>query len=1213
MGEQGSRSTTGTRRAGERRQGDPAAAGPLAALIARLREDGGDVRAEDLADVLWLAAKVPGITGTPATLPVTDPPVTAEPADTGNGSSGQPQDTDRASEAAPGPPTAPLASLSVPRAATTGRAPGPDPGDGCGTTVHIPAPSTLPDPYALLRALRPLRRRTPVPGAVAQFDEFATAERAAESRLLLPVLRPADTSTHRIALLMDVSSSNAVWRDTFEDLRQAAAQAGVFRDVAHHYVHETPYGEPRLARTFAPGSPSLSGDRLLAPGGHRLVLVLSDCVGPLWRDGHMQRLLHRLARSGPVAVMQPLPQRMWARTHLPPEPGILTRRPGLSGTIGFHAHSAPAAERARPGRVPVPILAPRAEALAAWARLVADLTGGATPGVAGFVGADHPAAPAAPAAESPGAPVERVSRFRATGSPDAVRLATLLAAVPLAFPVMQLVQRALLPESGPDVMAEVVLSGLLRRVDNSASGAGAAVGHTSDGALEFAFRPGVREELLLRLSVEDAQDVLRQASAYVERRFGRGGRNFPVIASAALSDRVAPEHIHARTAGAAAADLDGGAPDAPLLQDFARVSAQVLRRFGAPAALADRAHESAAAAVPADMLAARARDRLDDFRRLGSLRHLDLAVTDLGAAVETEREPAARAGHHAELAEALLLRWSFRPLGEQLREALYAAQEAVPLVPSARLTLTRVLERMADEAVADRLDRDLLPRWALTMMDAQRVDGRTSSAEGSRIAAVLLAGAVDHLAGPAARADADDTLVRDLALARVRVLRRLAVIGAPFARERPGQWCAARLLEALDTADLLVAGGPVDGALVARGAVLFDLARHHSDAGLLPPGNGRPHDAATTADPAARRAHAVRAAADLGAAADEPSWGALHPAERCRCVLDRAHALVLAQAGPPDDAALEEIHTLLDEARRLAETPVADSRSADTPPDPAADAVPTARLAAAGPAAPGRILGGVGDAPLPGRARIVAECALRRALVLTDCCPPGPAGAFVRRQDDAIEAWADALSLLVRDDPRLPAARTSLGELLTARATRTGSVGDRGAAVRMLRRAVDVSAPHDPESAGRRLLLARSLLAFAETTDTSAPREADDILDAVQPDATPPAVDAAVWQLRGDLAARAGDPKRAARCYATAADRAWRHSPAPQWFQAAAAHADALEHLGDTVRALHVYEQLVRALHEGGAPDLCTAREADRVRAAATRLGAAPAADGGGP
>jgi hypothetical protein len=521
--------------------------GRLAELAERLRALGGEPSARELAEALWLAryvapAAVRSDPAPAAPRPEDDHPAEAGPDPCGQGAAPDPPAPDR-------PDARTLLHADRPRPADRGA--GPPGGDSAGAVrVRVPMATALPQPLALQRALRPLQHyRPPVRAAALVLDEQATAEEAAETRLLLPVLRATDRREARLRLLMDVSTSTGVWDTALEELRQICAGLGAFREVAAHYLREDADGTLVAGTARHGGRAVRAADQLRDPTGRQLTLVLSDCAGPLWRSGRMQRLLHHWGQAAPVAVVQPLPQRMWRRTHLPALPGTLRRREGLGARLEF----TPADGGRPPGALPVPVLAPTRTALGTWARLLAGSTGLALPAPAAWVHADHPATPPrAPRAE-PDAEV-LVRAFRRTASRQAVQLAVTYSAVPLLLPVMQLVQRAMQPQSGPTVLAEVLLSGLLER-------------GTQDEWYEF--RPGVRELLLRLLPPGDAFLVLKHCGDYVDRHFGRRARNFPALALNRLTGNSTPPPND---------DTGVPVPDA-----FAEVSALVLDRFVASA------------------------------------------------------------------------------------------------------------------------------------------------------------------------------------------------------------------------------------------------------------------------------------------------------------------------------------------------------------------------------------------------------------------------------------------------------------------------------------------------------------------------------------------------------------------------------------------------------------------------------------------------------
>jgi tetratricopeptide (TPR) repeat protein len=982
----------------------------LTALVARLREAELKPTAEELADALWLARHVPaGASRTPGAAPAG--PAGPHPAG--------PPPLEVAQTLAPspvrtGPQPRARVDLFVP--AQGQGAPGGVP-DGGMRTVPVPAAAALPDPLALQRALRPLQRyRPPMRPVRREVDEVATADRAADTGLVVPVLRTVRRREGRLALVMDVSSSNVVWDTALEELRQVCERAGAFREVAVHRLREDERAPAQL------------GD----PTGRQLTLVLSDCAGPMWRSGRMQRLLHTWASTAPVAVVQPLPQRMWRRTHLPALAGLLRRREGPAGRLEFTPHHIPRRGGAKRG-IPVPVLALRRSSFEAWTRLVAGATGQSLDAAAGLVTARHaPARGRARTAQDIDA-AERVRAFRRTASPAAAQLAVYLSAVPLVLPVMRLVQRAMLVRSGPDVLAEVLLSGLLRRDDDGPADDG--------GGPSYRFLDGVREELIGQLGANSAALVLKHCSEYVQTRYGRTVRNFPAMAAAFLTGSVDPSPaVH-----------EG--PDSRGLRAFAQVSAQVLRRLGA----------AEPAAPPGGMpgegpagLVAQARVCLAHFGEYGTVRDLDAAIQLLGSATQAERRTGERAALYGELAEALLRRWLVRTLPEDLREALDAAQNAITGKPQAHLTLAQVLEAMADEVEAGRLSPRLVPEW-VWVQAAEPPDARL-------MAAILLSTADSSLAeltDSTPRSDGARALREAAATARIRVLRRLAVTGAPYRLRgplRPQDWFTETLQIALTVVQLLLADERREAALLVKGGLLLELARHYRGEGPVPRDVGEE-------DRITARAFADRADKDLHAGIDGLDWNSVPQAQLCRAWLDYADAIEFAHDNLDDDARLRILQAL-DQARLHV------GKDEETE----------------------------------------ADCLLRMARILEQRYTS--TGVWAHR-DSAIAAWTSALPLLPWGDPRRAVVLTSLGRQLTERGVDKDSAVDVHAAVRALRGAIEATPGGDPELPRRRALLGHAYIERFRAEETVADlHEADWALGATARGAHDPELAAYAWWYR---------------------------------------------------------------------------------------------------
>jgi hypothetical protein len=357
--------------------------------------------------------------------------------------------------------------------------------------------------------------------------------------------------------VIDVSASMIIWQDTAAAFRSLLERQGAFRNVRawafdsdEHVGHLTPFGKRASGQPGMRHSPA----ELVDPTGRRAVLILTDAVGAAWYDGTMAPLIAAWARCGPVAIIQVLPRRLWHRTAL--EPVVVAGSVNPAARPPFRAARADGLRTAdlpapRQAGWWVPVLSTGADWLGPWAAMVS----GAVERTELFAVPLHGGAAASAGAANISA-VEQVRRFREReASAIAAELAEYLSAAPLSLPVMRLVQRAMLPRSGPEHLAEVFLSGLLVRADGSAPGG-------DPDAVVYEFRDGVREQLLGGLTQPESlrvQDVISGVSGTVASLFG-GTLNFRAL-------------VPARSATGA-----GLLP--PESRPFARVAASVLSGLG---------------------------------------------------------------------------------------------------------------------------------------------------------------------------------------------------------------------------------------------------------------------------------------------------------------------------------------------------------------------------------------------------------------------------------------------------------------------------------------------------------------------------------------------------------------------------------------------------------------------------------------------------------
>ncbi|WP_030766032.1 pentapeptide repeat-containing protein [Streptomyces sp. NRRL F-2664] len=486
-------------------------------LLAALADGAGvagprpGIGAEEVADILWLAARVDPAGPRPP--PVAPDDVEPEPPPAAEAAASE--EPAAAGGPADGRPAVKLFPASLPHPA------GKPADDGVGrrgTPVRLPRAASLDDPLALMRALRPVGRRS-IGGPGEELDEQLTVERSIERMVPTPVLRPAESRWLDLALVVDTHHSMLLWADLVDELRRVLTRSGVFRDVRTWQLTGTgPGAVPMLTRGRS--GPPRHPLELADPAGRRLILVLSDTVAGGWREASVQGVLRHWCTHNAVAVLNVLPERLWTRGAVRPVPfAVRADRPAAATRSWQRAATArrsrPRTGRARPVDV-VPVVGVAPGSLARLVRVVsgdgrwrrlACLRLDAEPGSGG---------PREAPAGGVRSALEVVERFRAGASPTAQQLAAHLAAVPLTLPVMNLVRRSLLRDSEHGHLAEVALGGLFAPWDHERSAE----------EVEFEFLPGVREALLgsqLRGEVAAVRELVRRRVwEYMSRNRGTG-------------------------------------------------------------------------------------------------------------------------------------------------------------------------------------------------------------------------------------------------------------------------------------------------------------------------------------------------------------------------------------------------------------------------------------------------------------------------------------------------------------------------------------------------------------------------------------------------------------------------------------------------------------------------------------------------------------------
>ena len=441
-----------------------------------------------------------------------------------------------------------------------------EPGAGDGLpamTISLPDAPALPHAGELAAILRPLRydhRRIYATDAV---DEEATALTIALAGVRRVIWQTTRRRRVDLDLVLDVGGSGPLWTRLAAELRAMLATLGTFRSLRFWVLNSDAPDLPLLPLSAITGQSAAwyPYTAVCEPPRTPLVVVLTDGTGHAWQSKDAYRPLREWAARGTVLTVQLLPPRMWNQTSLRALPVLFH-----PASDGYHSGARIDVSDDQlaiiglrrsdlSGATAIPVIGLDAGWLRSWLPLTQGAEAGAVPGYALLIpGPDSPPAKAllaasdAPADERiPTAAVDlddgdpadgtrsrsqpeltaerRYQRFMLTASPDARRLARLMSTTGRpSLPGMRKIRHELMPRSSPDVLAEVLLSGLIEWAPTP-------VAEAMSGNLQLSdFVVGVRD--LLRERPGGVAE-LRRDTALVDRALRAdpgSGRTYDVIA-----------------------------------------------------------------------------------------------------------------------------------------------------------------------------------------------------------------------------------------------------------------------------------------------------------------------------------------------------------------------------------------------------------------------------------------------------------------------------------------------------------------------------------------------------------------------------------------------------------------------------------------------------------------------------------------------------------
>lgn len=385
--------------------------------------------------------------------------------------------------------------------------------------MHIAGAPALGRQLQLERAFATLRTRRATPRGDIELDVDRTVEQFAATGRVRAVWRPRRGRWLDLAVIVERSPTMRFWQATADHFVPVADRGlGALRTRVLFLQHDTAGLSlcDRRGRARA----------LDLPGKDSMVLCLTDTLGSGWASGNIPTRLAQWARQRPVVVVHVLPGRFWPRTPLTAELPLTTWQGRNAGVLQVQIPPVPLLSyldvaslrrvaralcgRSRQGALR---LCRREEDREPWPHEIG----------ARFRGDDADAsendADVTPVPFSVQEIDDLWDDFQASAASSTRRLAVYLAAAPLVMPVMRLIERTFIPEAAPWQIAELAMSGLIRRWPGSVN--------DDIERIEYEFLPGIRERLLQDAGELRRRQVIRELTRYVEQRFGRA-REFAV-------------------------------------------------------------------------------------------------------------------------------------------------------------------------------------------------------------------------------------------------------------------------------------------------------------------------------------------------------------------------------------------------------------------------------------------------------------------------------------------------------------------------------------------------------------------------------------------------------------------------------------------------------------------------------------------------------------
>ncbi len=397
--------------------------------------------------------------------------------------------------------------------------------------IQVPQAPVLSRKLQIRRALRPLMRKF---SSTSRFklDAEATVTRIAEEEIWCAVMEPEQERWLDLELVVEASRSSFIWRQKVNEFLDILETHGAFRVIRMWSLSKEGQSlklKPRYRQKAQASKREHHYKELKHPDRRGMILLVSDCVSPMWQQGKIHQWLKEWSKTTVTAVIQMFPEERWQATQLSLGDKAFAKAI-FAGTLNEKLQLIDfpqwlLEDEDKDKTLVLPVLTMEPEMIRQWAKVQVGAAGVRIPvyrfdlPLNSTVEKDSSTERDREAEVTEEVAKERVNQFLATSLSISKRLATLMAAAPVSIDVVNLIRETLLPEAQPVHVAEVYMGGLMRVVKED----------PDPNQRIYDFHPEVRAVFNQAMSLDDINAVLGANTRYIAKKIDRPIRSFKAL------------------------------------------------------------------------------------------------------------------------------------------------------------------------------------------------------------------------------------------------------------------------------------------------------------------------------------------------------------------------------------------------------------------------------------------------------------------------------------------------------------------------------------------------------------------------------------------------------------------------------------------------------------------------------------------------------------